>query len=126
MPAPATESARRTAAVIGLGPAGLAIGQALAGLPSKLHIVGHDRDAGRVQAALKAGAIAKGHWRLLDAVAGADLVVLAEPVEELVETLALVAPELERGALVTDTAHLKVPVMQAAERAVPEGVSFIG
>lgn len=111
-------------AVIGLGPVGLAVGTALARIRTDYRLVGHDRDHDRVKAALAAGAIDEGRWNLVAAVEDADLVFVAEPLAEAVETIGRIAPHVRAGALVTDTAPLMRPLLEAA-RALPAGVSFV-
>jgi prephenate dehydrogenase len=126
MTTPEAPDARRIVTVIGLGAVGQTLGLALARVRANYRILGHDRDADRVKAALQAGAIDQGRWNVRDAVAEADLVVLTEPLDQLIETLAVVAEAVPAGALITDTASTKAPVLAAARRLVPEGVSFIG
>jgi prephenate dehydrogenase len=120
------ERGQPTIGLIGLGATGLAVGQALTAVRTNYRLLGHDRDAARVQAALKAGAVDQGTWKLWELAEQADLVILAEPLPTLLETLEQVAPQLPPGSLITDTAPLKAPVMAAAERVVPAGVSFVG
>lgn len=110
--------------VIGLGPVGLAIGQALTRIRTDYRLVGHDRDHDRVKAALAAGAIDEGRWNLVAAVEDADLVFITEPVALAVETIGRIAPHVRPGALVTDTAPVMRPLLEAA-KALPEGVSFV-
>jgi prephenate dehydrogenase len=56
----------------------------------------------------------------------ADLVIVAVPLTQLRDTLAAIAPHLQPGCLVTDTAYLKAPVLRWAEELLPEGVFFVG
>lgn len=60
------------------------------------------------------------------AVAGADLVVLAVPLDAASPVLSEIAPALMPGALVTDVGSVKGAVMRAAASALPETVRFIG
>jgi len=60
---------------------------------------------------------------LAHAVAGADVVVVAVPVDAIAATLDELAGLVGRAALVTDTASVKQPVVAAARRA---GVRFVG
>ena len=61
----------------------------------------------------------------VDAVKGADLVVIATPVDKIRETLLAISPGLKNGALVTDVGSVKVSVLKDAE-VLPKGVVFIG
>ena len=56
----------------------------------------------------------------------ADLVIVAEPLSSIPEVFAAIAPHLQPGSFVTDTAHLKAPVMRWAEELLPENVFFVG
>lgn len=63
--------------------------------------------------------------RAEDCVRGADLVVVATPVDKIEETFALIGPHLRPGALVTDAGSVKVGVLAAA-RVLPATVAFVG
>jgi prephenate dehydrogenase len=56
----------------------------------------------------------------------ADLVIVAVPLPAMRETFAAIAPHLQPGCLVTDTAFLKAPVMRWAKELLPENVFFVG
>jgi len=112
--------------IIGLEDLGLAIGHALQRVKTRYAIHGHDREPGRVRAALDAGAIDRGSWSLVDVTEAADLVFLTEPLDDACATLETIAPYARPGTLVTDTAGAKGRIMALAARVVPDGVSFIG
>lgn len=112
-------------AIVGLGPMGIALGRALAAVRTNFTVVGHDPEPARVSRAKAAGAFDRLDWNLVRTVEDADLIFLAEPLDEALATLEAIAPHLKAGALVTDTAPVKAPVMAAA-RALPEGIAFIG
>lgn len=59
------------------------------------------------------------------AVADADLVYLATPVESICALLTILGPSLKPGALITDAGSTKVQIMAAAAHLPPE-VTFIG
>jgi prephenate dehydrogenase len=113
-------------AIVGLDRVGVALGHALQRVKTRYRVVGHDRDADLVRAAMDAGALDRGSWNLAEVVSEADLVFLAEPVDDLLRTLADIAPHLRPGTLVTDTAGTKVEILRRAAEVLPEGVSFIG
>ena len=60
-----------------------------------------------------------------EAVAGADLVVLAVPVGAMGAVMAEIAPHLKPGATLTDVGSVKQAVIEAVAPHVPEGVHFI-
>jgi prephenate dehydrogenase len=126
MAEPTADPNRRTIAIVGLGATGIAVGRALARVRSNFQLVGHDPDPDRVKAALAAGAVDNGSWNLANTVTDADLVILAEPTSRVVATLGFIAPHVPAGALVTDTASRKAPVLAAAREKLPPGVSFVG
>ncbi len=103
-------------AVLGLGAIGGSIAwQArLAGVP---RVIGYAPDRGDTVRALKAGAVDDIASSPERAVAGADLVVLAAPPEAVLDLLGRLGPHLAPGALVTDVASIKVPVLARAQSA---------
>ncbi|MDH2325723.1 prephenate/arogenate dehydrogenase family protein [Cereibacter sp. SYSU M97828] len=60
-----------------------------------------------------------------EAVAGADLVVLAVPVGAMGDLAAEIAPHLKVGATVTDVGSVKQAVIEAVAPHIPQGVHFI-
>ena len=60
-----------------------------------------------------------------EAVAGADLVVLAVPVGAMSAIASEIAPHLAPGATVTDVGSVKRAVLDAVAPHIPEGVHFI-
>lgn len=103
-------------AVLGLGAIGgsLAWRATLAGVPS---VVGYAPDRPDTVHALKAQAVHDIADTPARAVHGAELVVLAAPPRAILELLPLIAPHLRPGALVTDVASIKAPIMAAARAA---------
>ncbi len=61
----------------------------------------------------------------LSAVRGADLIVLATPVDKMAETFAAISPGLEPGAVITDAGSVKAAILAAAQ-CLPAHVSFVG
>ncbi len=113
-------------AIIGLERIGASIGLALSQPEYNLQVIGSDPDPGAAAKATKAGAVQKTHWNLLEAVDGADVVILARPLGAIRDTLTSIAGGLKDNCVVTDTASLKVPVMRWAEEILPPGVYFVG
>lgn len=113
-------------AIVGLGLVGRSVGLALSKDSANLQLVGHDKDPASARAARKMGAVDKTEWNLINACEGAGVVVLALPAPAIRETLEAIAPSLKPGTLVTDTASLKVPVLEWADELLPSGVHFVG
>ncbi len=100
-------------AVLGLGAIGgsLAWQARLAGIA---RVIGYAPDRSDTVRALKAGAVDDVAPSPERAVAGADLVVLAAPPEAILDLLGRLGPHLAPGALVTDVASIKAPVVARA------------
>lgn len=114
-------------AIIGLGLIGGSMGLALKRAnPVNTEVIGFDIDPQVGGRALKAGAVQKLAPTLEAAVDGATLVVVAVPVISVQKVFAAMAPHLQRGAVVTDTASTKTDVMRWARDHLPQSVHFIG
>ena len=121
-------------AIVGLGLIGGSIGLGLKawsasqGTEDKapLYVVGFDTDLEQQSYAKKIGAVDRTEWRLPDAVANADLIIVCTPVRAIREIFQDIAPHLKSGSVVTDAASTKVNVLQWADAALPTSVSFVG
>lgn len=100
-------------AVIGLGAIGgsLAWQARLAGVP---FVLGYSSDRGDGVEALRSGAVHDIADSPIRAVRGADLVVLAAPPMAILDLLGQITPHLAPGALVTDVASIKHPMITRA------------
>ena len=107
-------------AVIGLGLIGGSLALALRG---SHEVVGCDSDGETREAAAEAGLETSARADL--AVAGADLIVLAVPIAALAKTIVNLAQQIEDGMRMTDVGGVKVPIVEAARRHLPDG-SFVG
>ena len=111
-------------ALIGLGLIASSISHAIrrAGMPAR--ITGHARTA---ESRAEAARLGLGEIRetAAEAVAGADLVVLAVPVGVMGEVMAEIAPHLAPGATVTDVGSVKQAVIDAVLPRLPDGAHFI-
>lgn len=113
-------------AIVGLGLIGTSAGLALRRYQDKVTVIGHDRDPGVAGMAKKLGAVDRAEWNLINAVAGADRVLLALPLAEMRDTLQAIAADLKPGCIVMDTAEVKGPVLAWARELLPDNVSFVG
>jgi prephenate dehydrogenase len=87
--------------------------------------VGNDRELGIARQAEKMGAIDQVMLNLPSLARQADLVVLAVPVDEVRETLKVIAPDLREGAVVVDTSPTQAGLSWSAE-ILPPNRHFIG
>jgi len=62
----------------------------------------------------------------IEAVEDADLTVLCAPVQVIAELLKELSGNLKPGSVVTDVGSTKVSICKAAEKYLPDGISFIG
>jgi prephenate dehydrogenase len=116
--------------IIGLGLIGGSIGLALKRWSREnqdaLHLVGFDQDMQRQNVAKRMGVVDNAEWSLSKAVASANIVIVATPVQAMREVFSDIAEDLQPGTIVTDTGSTKADVMQWAKEKLPTTVSFIG
>ncbi|MCW2924113.1 MAG: Prephenate dehydrogenase [Thermoleophilia bacterium] len=115
-----------TVAIVGLGLLGGSVGRALVGACARrIGVVAPgDADAERTARAFE---VVDELASLGDAVAAADIVVLATPVREIVRLLPEVARHARPGTLVTDVGSTKVDVLAAMGAVDPAlGLQLVG
>ena len=114
------------AAILGLGLMGASLGMALRASAAARSVVGYDGATSVPVQARRIGAIDVAAATPGEAVAGADLVVLAAPVLASRELLAAIAPHVAPGAIVTDVCSTKADVVAWAEELLPDPSRFVG
>jgi prephenate dehydrogenase len=112
--------------IIGLGQIGTSIGLALGEHHELVYRVGHDRELGIARKAEKMGALDKVMINLPSAARQADLILLCLPMDQIRETLALIAPDLKDSAVIMDTGPAKEVVAGWAAELLPAGRHYIG
>ncbi len=112
-------------ALIGLGLIASSMGHAMKRDGLAGEITGHAPTAATREAALNIGFIDRVFATAAEAVAGADLVVLAVPVGVMAEVAAEIGPHLKPGATVTDVGSVKQAVIDAVAPHLPGGVEFV-
>ena len=113
-------------AIIGTDCISVSIALGLKAQEESLQIVGYDADTVAADLARARGAFDRVERKPGRACQDADLVIVAVPLTAIRETFAAIAPHLQPGCLVTDTARLKAPVMHWADELLPESVFFVG
>jgi len=78
--------AKPKVAIVGLGLIGKSIGKALRAVGGHLEVVGHDREPVVAREAQKVEAVDKVHWNLIGACDGADIVIIATPLQGVRQT----------------------------------------
>ncbi len=112
-------------ALIGLGLIASSMAHAIRAGGLAGEIVGHARSAETRAEALALGFVDRVTATAAEAVAGADLVVLAVPVGVMGQIAAEIGPHLKPGATVTDVGSVKQAVIEAVAPHIPEGVHFV-
>ena len=112
--------------IIGLGQIGSSIGLALKARGVDARIVGHDKDTQAAKEAQSLGAVDDVKLNLPASVRDARIVILALPFSEIRETLKVIAPDLQEGSLVIDTAPSKAAVAAWAKELLPARRYYVG
>lgn len=87
--------------------------------------VGCARSEATRKAAIDLGLVSQAFEDPADAVAGADLIVLATPIGSYGTIAKAIAPALKPGAIVTDVGSVKQAVVEAVGRHLPEPAYFV-
>ena len=112
-------------ALIGLGLIASSMSHAMRAGGLAGEITGTARSAETRRVAVEIGLCDHVFETAAEAVAGADLVVLAVPVGVMGAVAAEIGPHLAPGATVTDVGSVKRSVLQDVSPHIPEGVHFI-
>ena len=113
--------------IVGTGLMGTSLGLALRNSQlMNLEVVGTDSSGGARSGAQKTGAFHRMENRLLNAVDGADIVVLATPIMAMRELMEVIGSHLPDGCVVTDLGSSKKTVLQWADELLPSNVEFVG
>jgi len=112
--------------IIGLGQIGASVGLALARHTDSVTRVGHDKVSAIARQAEKSGAVDRVDSNLPNSVRTANLVLLCLPIDQIQETMRLIAQDLLEGAVVMDTSPLKVVVADWAKELLPAGRHYVG
>jgi len=112
--------------IVGLGQIGSSIGLALKAHEVNVHRVGHDKNPQAGKEAQRMGAVDDVKYNLPASVREANIVILALPLSEIRETLEVIAPDLQEGTLVLDTAPAKATVAAWTKELLPPGRYYVG
>jgi monofunctional chorismate mutase len=119
------ERSERRVALIGVGQIGGSIGLDL-GARGGWRRVGFDLDRATLDRALVRGAIDEARASIAEACAGADLALLAVPVDALPDAIRAAAAALPPGAALIDTGSARAGVTPALEAAAAAGIRAVG
>ncbi len=110
--------------IVGLGLIGGSLGLALRRLGGSIEVRGVAHHDDGVLAAQQRGVVDRASTELRD-LADCDIVVVATPINQIRAILERLAGIIRRGAIVTDVASVKRPVVEWA-RALPDPDRFLG
>lgn len=113
-------------AIIGLGLIGGSMGLKLRTTNSELKVIGIPRREETIAKAIELGAIDEGTTDHKKGVIGVDLVFICTPINLIVPILTDIAPNLKKGAIVTDVGSSKEQIVAEAAKILPKTVFFIG
>ncbi len=113
-------------AIIGIDPISASIALGLREHNESVELIGYGAHRAVADLAKARGVFDEVRRKPGPACVGAGLVIVSEPLADLEDTFAAISTHLEEGALVTDTARLKAPVLRWAESILPAHVSFVG
>jgi len=112
--------------IVGTGVIGTSLAMALKAAKVDATIIGTDEKYTEATRAQRKGAFDKVERRLMNAVNGSDIIVLAMPVAGMKDIMEVIGPDLKAGTVVTDTGSTKEAVLSWAQEYLPNNVHFVG
>ena len=112
--------------IIGVGLMGASLGLAIKKYGLAREVIGISHRQSSLVNAIKKKAIDAGETDLAKGLKGADLVVLATPVDAIVMLLGKINRYLRRGCIVTDMGSVKVEIDDAARKNLSSPEFFVG
>ncbi len=116
----------RKVTIIGVGLMGGSLGLAIKNHRLAGEVAGVSQRQTTLVSALKVKAIDHAYHDLRKALFNSDLVILATPVNAIVNLLNQIGPMLKRGCIVTDVGSTKTTIVDTAEKVLPPHVFFVG
>lgn len=89
-------------------------------------VIGYDADARNANAAMELGALDEVARDLAEGAGRSDVVIVATPVGEIVNTVGHLADSIAAGTVVTDVGSTKSSIVAGAERILGEDRPFVG
>lgn len=113
-------------AIVGVGLIGGSLGLAIKKRKLARTIIGIGRRRSSIQRAVRCGAIDVGTKDLKRGVSDADLVIIATPVCSIPKIAKAIVYNLKGGAILTEVGSTKTQIVNAIEKFLPAGISFVG
>lgn len=112
--------------IIGVGFMGGSLGLAIKKHKLAKEVVGFSHRQSTLMQAVKSKAVDQAQSDLQKAVKGADLIILATPVETILKILGQIKGYVKRNCIVTDIGSAKEEIVDAAEKLLPHPDFFVG
>ena len=112
--------------IVGLGQIGASMGLALAGHKDQVTTTGHDKSPAMAREAHKLGAVDKINFNLPASVEGANVVILALPLDQIYETLKFITLDVRAQTILMDTAPVKSVVAGWVRELFPSDRYYVG
>ncbi len=113
-------------AIIGVGLIGGSIGLAVRKNRLAAKVIGIGRRKVSIDRAIRRSAIDAGTLNLKQGIKGADLIIIATPVDKVEVKIAEVAKHAKEGVIVIDVNSTKQRIVSSAERCLPKDMFFVG
>ena len=106
--------------ILGLGRVGASLGKTLTARDD-LKVTGYDSEPETAKSLQRLKGLHRAEWNLINAIDGADLVVMSAPLAEQRSLLQAMAPELRQGCVVVSLGSLLVQPLAWAAEFLPSG-----
>jgi len=116
----------RKVTIVGVGMIGASLGLAMKKKSVARQVFGVARKEATLATAIRMGAIDQGMQDMKEAVHGADLVILAAPVNAIIEALPIINAHAQRGCIITDVGSSKNMIVDQAQKQLNANLLFVG
>ena len=116
----------RRVAIVGVGFMGASLGLAIKKKELAREVVGIGHHETSLREAMDIKAIDESFLDFKKGVNGADLIVLATPVQTIIDTLEFLSKEHQRGCIITDLGSTKAVIVDKAEGLLHHSMLFVG
>ncbi len=116
----------RRVAIVGTGFMGASLGLAMKKKELAKEIIGIGRHETSLREATDIGAIDESTIDLKKGLIGADLIILAAPVNGILDVIDTLGQDHKRSCIVTDLGSTKVEIVERAEKLLHHSVLFVG
>src|SRR5208282_6316903 len=116
----------RRVAIVGVGFMGASLGLAIKKKGLAREVIGIGRQETSLREATDLGAIDEGTLDFNKGIIGADLIVLATPVNTVLDIIEILGKENRRGCIITDLGSTKAAIVERAEKVLHHSLLFVG